>query len=132
MRIDDKIRSQPILCERHVLLHVGDTNCTFLTMARCKLVTNLGNLGSPCADLHEFQALNIGREKDLINETTLGATQRRGDIALNVQLRSLSQLLGVRRDRGSFADDDVVTCDANARGNNSIVVELVVGTTLHA
>lgn len=62
VRVDDKIRRQPISSERHILVTVRDTNGTFLTVTGGKLVTDLWHLGSTRTDFDEPQTFGVRRE----------------------------------------------------------------------
>ncbi|KAH0356966.1 putative DNA-directed RNA polymerase II subunit RPB2, partial [Aureobasidium melanogenum] len=77
VRVDDDVRNKSIGGEGHILLTVGNTDGTLLTVTRGKLVTNLRNLRCARTNLDELETLDVGCKKHLIDETTLGGTQRR-------------------------------------------------------
>src|SRR5689334_9762140 len=97
MRVDDDVGSDAVRGEWHVLLSVGDTDRTLLTVSGRKLVSDLGHSSTPDLDLDEFVTLPIRGDHDLVDDTLLGRLERRRDVPLLVQLRALSQLLALRR-----------------------------------
>lgn len=74
--VDDDVGCDTLSGERHILLTVGDTNRTLLTVARRELVSNLGNTSRPYANLDELLAFRVRRDEDLVDDTALGALER--------------------------------------------------------
>ena len=72
MRIDDQVRTNTFLGERHVFLPVGHSDGTFLAVTRGKFVTDLRNANRSHFDLGEAIAIFVCRQDDLVYHALLG------------------------------------------------------------
>ena len=62
MRVHDEVGCDPLACERHVLLMVGDSTRALLPVATCKLVSYLWNTDGADANLAELVAILVDRQ----------------------------------------------------------------------
>ena len=71
VRVDDQVRADTFLRERHVFLSVGHSNSSFLTMSRGEFVTDLWDSDRSHFDLGEPITILVGCQDDLIDHSFL-------------------------------------------------------------
>ena len=131
MGVDDQIGRHTLASKRHVLLSVSNTNRTLLSVTRCKLVSDLGNLGGPHTDLDELQIVVTGGNKDLVHDAAFRASQRRRHVHLGVGLGSLTKFFGLWCQRCRLSDNNIFTGNTNTRSNDTIFVDLIIRSFPH-
>lgn len=77
VRVDDDVGCDALGGERHVLLAVGHSNSSFLTVTGSKFIADLRNLGGSDPDFDVSETILVCSHDNLIYDTTLGAAQRR-------------------------------------------------------
>ncbi|KAH3659291.1 hypothetical protein OGATHE_006175 [Ogataea polymorpha] len=132
MRVDDQVWNNALCRERHVFMSIRDTYGTLLTMSRGKLVSNLRHLGRSHSDLGELESFGVGGQKHLVNDSALSCSQWSRGVSFCVVFGSLPKLLCVWWNRNGFTNDNIVSGNTNTRSNQSVIVELFVGTLFEA
>lgn len=141
--IDDQVRDDSFLSEWHVLLRVSHANCTFLAVARGKLVSDVRDSDGSHLDFGEVVAVSVQGEEHLVDFAVLGVLQLSGNVFAILQNRVSGPKLGhsILRARHDFiiavhglldgcslADDYVVTTHSGPWLDQTILVKLVVGS----
>jgi hypothetical protein len=115
--------------KRHIFLAIRHSNCSFLSMPGCKLITNLWNTNIANSNLGEAVSLLRGRDKDVVNNTVLVRLHRRGAIPFRVAGRSTHAGRVVRG--GGLSNKDIVPRDTSAWCNKTIIIQFGIITVLH-
>lgn len=131
VRVDNEVRRDTFRGEGHILLTIGDTDRTLLTVTRSELVSNLRDTSRPHTNLDELLTFRIRRDEHLVDNAALCALEWRGHIALRVRTSPLAELLAVWWDRRRLTDDDIFAVDTSTGRNETVVFELVVRAMLH-
>ena len=134
MRVDNHVRRDAFDRKRQVLLSVGHSNGTLLSVTTSELVTNLRRLDGPHLYLHEPLVVVVGGQDDRVNVAFLGVLERRGPVFVGFGVLLLLPScfleyfkLGHGR---SLSDNDVVATDLDARANDPINIQLFVRAML--
>jgi len=135
--VDDQIRIDAFLSERHVLLLVGHTNSTFLAVSGRKLIADLRDSDRPDLYLGEHLAILVGRQDDRVDHAHLGVLDLGRAVFSRLEktgcgLSPRAQLLAFFEqtlsvpDGCSLPNDDVITVHDRTRCNDAIEIELVI------
>src|SRR5712691_9719820 len=89
MGIDDEIRGDTLCSERHVFVVIRYADSAFLAMTGREFVADLWYTSGTDTNLHEFQAVTIRSNDDLVNNAIFGALQRCRHIATGVRTKPL-------------------------------------------
>lgn len=143
VRVDDQVRTDAFLSERHVLLTIRHTDGTLLSVPGRKLVSNLRNPDRSHLDLGEAISVFVRCQNDLVNHSFLRVLQLDGAVFARLEdvsrlstsvssklLTILKHVLDVP-DCSTFADDDIVTINNRSWVDDSIIVQLIVGAVPH-
>mmetsp|Transcript_11227 Transcript_11227/g.69336 ORF Transcript_11227/g.69336 Transcript_11227/m.69336 type:complete len:386 (-) Transcript_11227:2198-3355(-) len=128
MRIDNDIRCDPFCGEWHVLLRVRHADGTLLTVPAGKLVADLRDAYGPNPHFHKTQALIIGSDQNLVNDS--GVTPFHGSAQVSLRV-PLAHAWYVVRHGNSLPDDDVFPRDACTWRDQPILIQLVVRPHTH-
>lgn len=128
MRIDNHVGDDTLNCEWQVLLAIGHSTGTFLTVTTGKLVTNLGDLDRSHLDLDESQHLLVRGENDLVDIAFFRMLKRHRLVLVGfcVQLLLAKWVELILSHRGHFTNNDIITTDLCTRANDSVFVQLIV------
>lgn len=77
VRVDDDVGSRSLGREGHVLLPVGDSDRSLLTVTRGKLVADLRDSSRAHADLDKFESLRVRRLRRGVSERTQQGRERK-------------------------------------------------------
>ena len=135
--IDDHVWCYSFNREGQVLLTIGHSTGTLLTVTTSELITDLGNLDRSHLDLDEASGLFIHGETHLVDVALFRMLEWDGPVLELLRLPGLLIVVhsGVacwRDDWGDLSNDDVITTDLNSWANDSIFVKLVIGSMLDA
>ena len=133
MRVNDEVWDYALAGEGKILLPVGHSASSLLSVTRSKLITNLRNFDGAHLDLHEKVIVLFFGDHYLVDLTGLRMSKCLGSVLLHLSLEHallLNELVGPRLD--DLADDDVVTTDLGSWADEAILVELIVGPVLEA
>jgi len=128
VRVDNHVRYNSFDCERQVLLSVRNTDCSLLSMATGKLVSDLRNFYCAHLYFHEPLVVFICGQNDLVNDTFFRMSQWSGEVFVGLNLGlSCCHFIDIisKFDLSSWSclsNNDVVATGLHARANNSIFV----------
>ena len=129
MGIDDQVRYDSLLSEGEILLSIGHTASSLLTMPRCKLVTDLRSLDRSSLDFDEqVVGCVIFRDHHLVDDSILGVSRSLRSIfeGLSHSWLTIQGLLGSWLDY--LTDNDIISTEFGSRADETIAVELVILT----
>jgi hypothetical protein len=140
VRVDNHVWYNTFDCKRKILLSIGHSTSTFLTVTTSEFVTDLGYFDSPHLNFHESFVLIVCRQDDLFNISFFRVLQGLRLIFKWLLLACLiwfdaftsiivlEDIVGCRGD--CFADNNVVAGDLIGWTDNSIGIELVISAML--
>ena len=137
MWVDDQVRTDTFLCERHVLLLVRHADCALLPVSGRELVTDLRDTNRTDLHLGEQAPFFVCRENNRVNHAHLGMLDLCGAVFTRLEktcccLYSRTELLSILVEilhvshSCSLADNDVVAVNDGARCDDAIEIKLVV------
>ena len=129
MGIDDQVRYDSLLSEGEILLSIGHTASSLLTMPRCKFVTDLRSLDRSSLDFDEqVVGCVIFRDHDLIDDSIFRVSGSLRGIfeGLSHSWLTIKRLLVSWLDY--FTNNDVISTEFGSRADETITVELVILT----
>jgi len=138
MRIYNHIWNNTFWCEGKILLSVSHTNCAFLTMTRCKFISNLGNFYSSHFDFN-ISDLFFGNSKyNLVNITffwvfkwnRLILSRFLSYLPVKLLVLVLFNQIILHRRLNCFTNNNIVSTNLSAGRYYSITVKLIIVTVL--
>ena len=132
MRIDDQVGNNTLLGEWHIFLLICHSNCSFLTMSRGELISNLRNSYRSHLYFSKCSAILVDRENNRINFPILRVLQ------LGWYIFSLFEYLVIhgyslhlvisscRFDEWSLSNYNIISTDGSSWFNNSVFVQLLI------
>lgn len=137
MWVDQEIWDNSFLGEWHILLLVGHSNRTFLTMPRSEFVTNLWESDRPHLHFREGMALFVDCDNDRVNLAILRMLELGRDVLLVLERRFPNVhaathdiaiwILG-RLQSCSLSNDDIISTYSRSRLDDTVFVKLVIST----
>ena len=117
--------------ERHIFLSVSNTTCTLLPMSTGEFVSNLRHSDRTHSHLDKFSSLLVHRYHHLVHNSCLARPQKCTAVFFSLLPRPLSKVVFLFWKSHSLSYDYVITRYSGTRGNDTIVVQLVIKSVSH-
>lgn len=128
MRIDNQIGNNTFSCEWKIFLPIGHTTCTFLSMTRCKLISDLRSFDRSCLNFNKkvIGGIIFGKH-NLINFTCFRMSNSLrgilehflGNVSGTINILFLLRL-------NNFSNNNIITTDLSSRTDETIMIKFIV------
>ena len=128
VRVNNQIWHNTFLCERKILLSIGHSTSSFLTVPRRKLISNLRGFDGSGLDFDE-QIIRgiIFCEHHLIDNTIFRVSSSLRSVLVglsNVGSGTIQRI--IRRRLNNFTDNDIISREFSSRADEAIMVKFIV------